>query len=979
MSEDPIPTCFDCANAPTERLVEMFVDIVQRQRIRLGQTPAERPVFRKLHGVAHGRLEMMADAPAELRVGVFAQTSLPAWVRFSSDTSPTSPDLLSTLGIGIKVFGVPGPNALGEDGDTADFIMQNHPVFFVDDARAMCEFTYAGVVEGDYPGYLARHRRTAEILDAMETVEGSVLTTTYWAILPFGAGADQVVKYRLEPETPPENVPNDAAGLPGHRHEEPPGGAGLPVPLHGAAPDKSRDHAAGQGDGGVAAGREPVRPGRDAGPAPPGRRRPRPGRLRPDPGLQHLPRPARAGAGPGILDRGGAQGRLRRQRGGAPPSQRPGPARRSGPARAAAAAGARRLHSVKAAIYPSIGIARVGNSPHDYVIGPEVPDPPALPPGAYRDDEHRLKRQAARFRLYGLNAKGEIVRELTGEERGVEIAWTVELANTKAAWYGFQLALDIPEAASAPPTTLRNAAITDRTQLAITPGPRTVAGRGAPHKAFDSGKFMGQRVYLGEVFTDEAGRLIVLGGRGESASCDGTWAITFANNEGWRDDVSDGPVTAEVELDGKPLEVIPAWVVVAPPDYGPRRKSVRTMWDLMRDVAIKSGKLAAPQRPSFTHDILPIFQRLNGLQWVNAGFAAGFGWDGAFDVASPRAIARLADRSAANQEVRRTLANQFRRFAVDSWSPKPWPWLYGDAMNIPPAPTPRQNAALSDCQLAMLDQWAAGDFEADYDADHVPPSRIEDVPVKAQGEVLNRAALEFCLADAFHPGCEMTWPVRTATMYMAPFRFAHAPPGWIEPNLGEVLTSDSMTIPNGPLYGQVPGGISRWMAVPWQTDTASCRSGYDKTYDPYVPAFWPARVPNQVLTEQNYDIVMDASRPLSERRAAFANRAAWIAPLGSTSYTDQINNMIAHFDHLGVVEQRPGPSDTGAFPALIEVEDRHEPIKDVIPKEKRAKRVGSAARAGGVHAGAPGTSHGVDITGIDKFHRFPQGLPVKFS
>ena len=72
------------------------------------------------------------------------------------------------------------------------------------------------------------------------------------------------------------------------------------------------------------------------------------------------------------------------------------------------------------------------------------------------------------------------------------------------------------------------------------------------------------------------------------------------------------------------------------------------------------------------------------------------------------------------QEIRRVLANSFRRFDVDSWSPMPWPWLYGDAMAIPPAPTPRQNCALSDCQLAMLDQWAMGDFDADYDPAHLP-------------------------------------------------------------------------------------------------------------------------------------------------------------------------------------------------------------------------------------------------------------------
>jgi len=404
------------------------------------------------------------------------------------------------------------------------------------------------------------------------------------------------------------------------------------------------------------------------------------------------------------------------------------------------------------------------------------------------------------------------------------------------------------------------------------------------------------------------------------------------------------------------------------------------MWDLMRDVAIKAGTLPAPKRPSFTHDILPIFQRLAGLQWVNAGFAAGFGWRGAFDLSTPEGLARLADRGPANQEIRRVLANSFRRFDVDSWSPKPWPWLYGDAMAIPPAPTPRQNCALSDCQLAMLDQWARGDFDDDYDPALVPPSRIDQVPVPLQGDVLTKAALDFCLADAFHPGCEMTWPVRTATMYMEPFRFAHVLPDWVAPNLGEVLTSDGMTIPNGPLYGQVPGGITRWMAVPWQTDSASCRSGYDPAYDPYVPAFWPARVPDQVLTRENYDILMDEKRPLSERRAAFANRAAWIDPLGTTSYTDQINNMIEHFDHLGVVEVRPGPGDTDAFPKVVEVEDRRKTIHDVIPKSGKGPRsLKSAAHQGAAHAGAPGTSRQVDISGIDKFRRFPLGLPVQFK
>jgi L-lysine epsilon oxidase-like protein len=70
----------------------------------------------------------------------------------------------------------------------------------------------------------------------------------------------------------------------------------------------------------------------------------------------------------------------------------------------------------------------------------------------------------------------------------------------------------------------------------------------------------------------------------------------------------------------------------------------------------------------------------------------------------------------------------------------------------------------------MLQQWSAGDFDADYVPGRTPPRHIEDVPLDEQPEMLDRASLEFCLADAFHPGCKMTWPMRTAGLYMAPFR-----------------------------------------------------------------------------------------------------------------------------------------------------------------------------------------------------------------
>lgn len=615
---------------------------------------------------------------------------------------------------------------------------------------------------------------------------------------------------------------------------------------------------------------------------------------------------------------------------------------------------------VSAAIYPPIGVCRVGNSQDEFFIGPEVPDPLPQQPGFYRDAAGALKRQAARFRIYGLNGNGDPVRELTASE--ARITWHVHLVNQKAAWYQFQLALDIPEAASAKLSYLRNVSITNRRQLVIDPGPSQISGINQNGAAL-SGSFMGKAVYLGELRSDEGGRLIVLGGHGVSASYDGRQAVTFANNDGWHDDVSDGPVTADVEFEGRLLSVQPAWVIVAPPDYAPMQKSVRTMWDLMRDTAIKAGFLPQPPLPSFTLDLLPIFERLTNLQWVNAGFASAFGFGGPFNVATSEWVRKLSDPGPAYRGMRKILANQFRDFARDSVSPLPFPWLYGDAMSMPPAKSPRQHASLTDTQMRFLRQWAAGEFIPDYHPDYQRPRHIDEVSPEQQPDMLTRAAMEFCLADAFHPGCEMPWIMRASGMYMAPFRLKHAPPNSREPSYGIHLTSEETRIPGGPLNrGQVPGGITRWMAIPWQADAASCRSGYDKTYDPYLPTFWPARVPNQVMSEADYNTVMDTSRDLGQRLQAFANRANWFAPLGlDKPYLHQLNHMIHHFAEMGIVEVRPGVPDDPTFPATMQVQDYK-------PAAADESQPGAAWHGAAEKRVEPADE--IDLTQIEKVHRF---------
>ena len=90
-------------------------------------------------------------------------------------------------------------------------------------------------------------------------------------------------------------------------------------------------------------------------------------------------------------------------------------------------------------IYPSIGIARVGNAPEKFYIGPETyrglpinPDGREFVETDFRDGSGRLCRQAARFRIY--RRDGGTLEEITLKTPGVgSIAWTAHLANKKRA------------------------------------------------------------------------------------------------------------------------------------------------------------------------------------------------------------------------------------------------------------------------------------------------------------------------------------------------------------------------------------------------------------------------------------------------------------------------------------------------------------------------------------------------------------------
>jgi hypothetical protein len=582
---------------------------------------------------------------------------------------------------------------------------------------------------------------------------------------------------------------------------------------------------------------------------------------------------------------------------------------------------------VKAIIYPFLGIARVGNSAESgsdgFFIGPETSEPPEPTVDFYRDRFGALKRQAARFRLYGLNADNEVVKELTADNATIE--WTVHLCNRKAHWYQFQIAQDIAEAKSMPPPMPRNSTVADRSCLIIDPGPRTISGRsvsGHRRHRFDTGTFMGVNVPLGEVRTDRHGRLLVLGGHGAAGSADGTLAYSSANNESWYDDTSDGPVTATAEVDDRKVDVVSAWVAVAPPNYAPMLKSVRTMWDRIEEL---KGMPLAP--PSFARDILPIFHRLSMLQWVNWGFAGTFGWGGPYDFQSLEWTEKLASRDDSLKPLRTILYKHFRQPDRDGTSPVPWPWIYGDALLAQPR-TANIHACLGPNQMEALRRWANGDFVSDCWRTADPPPSVDDLPIEDRGPMLDRAAMEFCVADVFEPGIELPFFMRQASLYLEPGkkpeddpffpRIRRAPDGWQEPFYGACL--DYSCVP----MVQIPGSLTRWLAVPWQSDAASCLAGYTDRFGRWAPTLWPARVPNHVIAESDYNIISDPDTDPAKRALAFTRRTPWQPNTNGLGFGMHVAEIVANPANLGLVVGSPGPL-TGDVPERIYVEYRQTP------------------------------------------------------
>jgi len=599
-------------------------------------------------------------------------------------------------------------------------------------------------------------------------------------------------------------------------------------------------------------------------------------------------------------------------------------------------------------IHPAIGLARVGNSSEFYLApektgglpiecNPDGTAKPGQPPvTAFKDKAGAIKRQAARFRIFAYDDKTPAGRELQiGEQIKVlrqksgqvmagtlaDVVWTVYLANKKASWYEFHETSG--EHGYAPDAALRNRDVTDyglRQNLIIDPGPQSVAL--TPGNAPSGAKFaLGQNpnqtfppplvpnsiTTLGEIVAtkqDQCARLVVLGGNGNSGSSKqgvGEPHIqTFANNDGWFDDVSDGPVTAALvvnvtEIDGRKIDPgdvafqsvsipvnSPAWVIVGYPRYAPQLVDVVTLDDVVYDLSVREfafdtymfglppfernapvGNLHMWREearwntnyyPYFWQEVWPIISRPYYYQFVmdfdpltggdpheNARGSSG-NMDPNYVSIPPYEGENPVERETRRQRrsfvyhMLRKPGGENRLTATTSTldpDPHPYamPYLCGD--NPLSNPGASKFLRLTETQLYILRQWADGKFINE---------KLEDLPPlpSPPGVQLDRGVLGNALGGAFCPGGECCWIIRNPAIYESAYRIHHAAytaGGLSQPAVvanasgGNVVAADLG-------FGLEPGDITKYDAVPWQSDFNECSTQpIDITYDDWCEIY----------------------------------------------------------------------------------------------------------------------------------------------
>jgi L-lysine 6-oxidase len=601
---------------------------------------------------------------------------------------------------------------------------------------------------------------------------------------------------------------------------------------------------------------------------------------------------------------------------------------------------------------PSIGIARLGNSPTDFYLAPTKIG--GLPVecdangnvtgdafSSFKDSAGRVKRQAQPFRV--LRTKdNENYEEITlSTESVASINWTVHLANKKAAWYQFSelqgnLLLGEGNSYNNQKVPLRNNTVTDpsaRQKLIIDPGPRTLSGANQsievartnipsdyPHGSFpnSSPKYGWPINSLGTLKTDSEGRLLVLGAYGRAG---GDEPITsYGGADTWYDDIADGPVYCTVEFTDGTCISLNSWVACCSPDFAPEIVNISTLDDTMFDVGVRyfnlvpdiyvNGTWNTAFIANYQRDILPIIQRISRYQWVSNVQSMSAFCSYIFDFSNP---------SPANAANRQQYLSYFRKPTIYTAN-----GIEGESTtlfsedNIPLMPLNSGSNSvnnvdiekfltLNQTQYFLLSQWAEGKFVNDLDYKPYPRCPVTS------------AAMGNCVGLPMCPGIEVTWSMQNPAIYASPYHIAQF---GNESNYQMKGLSPSRDETEG--GGCEPGDLTKRMAIPWQADFFNCTIQYVNFTDPeinklngmplppsYYAYWWPPQAPWDVLTGD-----------LTATEQALAHTPAGL----QVNYARGINSyvqMITEWSYLGFIRNQNSGANSDQFPYLVETERLH--------------------------------------------------------
>lgn len=186
-----------------EAATNTIVDIDLNVQAEKG--PDLRKDHSKSHGLVWGNFKIESEIPETLKVGIFAQPkTYPFWARFSNASSvekrghlksDLDPDVRA---LAIKLLQVKGEKVLDDEREAQDFLLINHPTFFVRDAQGFASLTKASVGKANEEEL----RSLAPTFKVLETVTSkpiaNPLLIQYWSTTPYQLGS-QAIKFSIKP------------------------------------------------------------------------------------------------------------------------------------------------------------------------------------------------------------------------------------------------------------------------------------------------------------------------------------------------------------------------------------------------------------------------------------------------------------------------------------------------------------------------------------------------------------------------------------------------------------------------------------------------------------------------------------------------------------------------------------------------------------------------------------------------------------